>query len=302
MKILNIIIALFILSASSAFAQETIKGGGFTAGQSIIFDTEEEKAVTAPLEARQALSKMGIDKEAEITVVEDQHVGKYIKPTVENLSKLYWNKDALDLKNDTAIDNFLLINECPIYERFYSDDFEWLRVRKAARKMIAEKKDSFSSKFKMVVPIDLGRYDMTRKGFPLINNTKFLDLRRVDIGGNSSSADICGNERAIEGYPRNMILILSKPFNYDFVKLDEHIAQAYIVNQKYEPVERPRELRSKQFNRLAFARIRMSFHKYQGQTKGSDGQKRAIMFGKLEGIDIFEDANEKRLLTSIDLE
>jgi hypothetical protein len=300
MKILNIIAVLFLSLSFPSFAQEASNKTDFTAGQSIIFDIEEIKPQIQP-NGRQVLSRMNISEEAEITVTEDKHVGHYIAPTVKNLSRLYWNKNALDITSDTAIDNFLLINECPIYERFYSDDFEWLRVRKAARKMIKDKKDGFSDKFKMIVPIDLGRYDMKRKGFPLINSSAFLDLRRIEIGGNSSSADICGNQRKIEGYPRNMIMVLSKPFNYEFIELDEHVAQAYIIKQKYNPVDRPKELKNKSFNRLAFARMRISFDKYQGEAKGNDGQPRAIMFGRLEGIDIFEDAHEKHLLMSTDL-
>jgi hypothetical protein len=301
MKILNIIAVLLLIFNFPAHAEEKLKENNFTAGQSVIFDMESEKSAPAPQEAAEALSRMNIPEEAEVTVVQDQHAGNYISPTVQNFSRLYWNKDALSLSSDTAIDNFLLINECAMYERFFEDDFEWLRVREAARQMIEDKKDGFSSKFKMVIPIDLGRYDMQRKGFPLINNTAFLDLRRVEIGGNFGGADICGNNRIIEGYPRNAILILSKPFSYSFVELDEHVAQALIIKQKYEPAERPKELKNEIFNRLAFARMRISFDKYQGETRGVDNQPRAIMFGRLDGIDIFEDAREKNLLTSIDL-
>jgi len=152
----------------------------------------------------------------------------------------------------------------------------------------------------VTVPIDLGRYDQMRKGFPLINKTAFKDLRRVEIGGNSYSESICGNNGVIEHYPRNLILILNKPFTFDFVGLDEHIAQAYIIRQKYEQTLRPRELKNKEYDRLAYARIRITFSEYQGETKGRDNFPLGIMFGKLEGIDIFEDPVEKRLLASFD--
>lgn len=301
MKIFNFTAVLlsFLLISHQAKAQDALNESGMSAGQTIIFSGEEkaDEVVGDIIEP----PPMNIDREAEVTIIKDKYAGDYLQPTVENLSKLYWKKNALDIKNDAAIDNYLLINECPIYQRVHDDDFEWLRVQKAGRKMIEEQKAGFSDKFKMVIPIDLGRYDMQRKGFPLINNTSFLDLRRVEIGGNSTSTDICGNIGNIEHYPRNVILILSKPFSYDFIDLDEHIAQAYIIRQKYDPIIRPKELENADYNRLAFARMRISFDKYQGETKGIDGQRLAIMFGKLDGIDIFEDAAETQLLTSIDL-
>jgi hypothetical protein len=216
------------------------------------------------------------------------------------LSKLYWKKNALDLNQDKAIDNYLLINECDIYKQFYSDDFEWLRIRQAGRDMLKHSKDSFSDKIKVIVPVDLGRYSHEKKGFPLINDTAFLDLRRIEIGGNLANEKICDTNYDLEFYPKNIILILSKPFTFDFVKLDEHVAQAYIVQQKYNPIKVPHELKDKKYERLAFARIRITFRAYQGETRGADGYMRAIMFGNLDGIDIFEDINETRLLTSFD--
>jgi hypothetical protein len=290
---------------SVSYAQSNMDDSEFVAGQDITFEMEkkDELANEAEDAPRSGLMPL-LDnvEQQESTVIEDDYSGDYKQPTVANLSKLYWKKDALDLADNTAIDNFLLINECKIYKEFYEDDFEWLRVRKAARKMISENKDSFTDKYQIILPIDLGRYDMDGKGFPLINDTAFMDLRRIEIGGNSSNAEICGNNDTIKGYPRNVILVLSKPFQFDFLQLDEHIAQAYIIRQRYDPVKRPKNLRNKSFNRLAFARIRITFDKYHGNTKGIDGEPLAIMFGKLDGIDFFEDPHEKRLLKSINLE
>lgn len=307
MKIIYTIFSLVILLSpvNSAFAQSETNASSFMAGQNITFDTAEKmkKRAAEPVQAKAGLMPILDDVEKqEVTVLEDDYSGEYLRATFENLSKLYWKMDALELSDDKAIDNFLLINECDLYDQFYSDDFEWLRVRKAARQMIDNNKDSFSKKYKIILPVDLGRYDMERKGFPLVNGTSFLDLRRIEIGGNSTNTKVCGEDDDIENYPRNVILVLSKPFQFDFLELDEHIAQAYIIRQRYEPAERPKDLRGGDFNRLAFARIRITFDKYQGDTKDSGGDQVGIMFGRLDGIDIFEDPFEKRLLSSIDLD
>ena len=295
MKIFIFILTFIILPLSSAYAQGDT---GFTAGPNITFQTDEETNIEDAKPNSSALD--ALSKEAEITVIEDKHVGLYAKPTVQNISRLYWNKNALNIDNDLAIDNFMLINECDIYQKFYKDDFEWSRIREAGRKMLQENKESFSHKFKMIVPVDLGRYDMNRKGFPLINKTAFKDLRRIEIGGNSNNARLCGKVGAIDHYPRNLILILNKPFSYEFVELDEHIAQAYIIRQKYGIVKKPKELQNEKYDRLAFARVRITFSDYQGVTLGKNNFPLGIMFGQLDGIDIFEDAAEKRLLTSVD--
>lgn len=299
MKIFIFIAILISLSLpfQHSTAQEAMNETDFIAGSDITFDTSKnERAENETSNSEETK----ISQEAEVTVIEDKYAGDYVEPTLQNISKLYWNKNALLTTNDKAVDNFLLINECDIYQKFYKDDFEWGRIREAGRTMLEENKTDFPHKFKMLIPIDLGRYDMLRKGFPLINKTAFKDLRRVEIGGNSNRRKVCGEDHTIKHYPRNLILILNKPFSYEFVELDEHVAQAFIIRQKYEKVNRPKELKNKSFDRLAFARIRITFADYQGETRGSDNFPLAVMFGRLDGIDIFEDAGEKRLLTSVD--
>lgn len=285
MKILALL-TLIITVSLPAQAQEYLKRDDFNAGSDIELKFDDDEGVKSELSGN------------DVTIVKDEHKDAYVQPTLENISRLYWKKNALDIENNTAIDNFLLINECDIYEKFYNDDFEWIRVREAARDLIKEGREKFSHKFKVVVPVDLGRYDETRKGFPLINKTAFNGLRRVEIGGNATRENICGNDGVIENYPRNLILILNKPFTFDFIALDEHVAQALIVRHKYQEIDRPRELQNKEFNRLAYARMRITFSEFQGEAKGRDNAQLGVMFGKLDGIDIFEDPLEKRLLAS----
>lgn len=232
---LSLFVSCFLLSAAAPVrAQSTLSEDDFIAGSDIIFDTDEKHKFE---NEETATGKPVLPEEAEITITEDKYAGQYMEPTVENISKLYWKKNALALSNDIAIDNFMLINECDIYLKFYRDDFEWTRIREAGRKMLKENKNKFSHKFKMLIPIDLGRYDMMRKGFPLINKTAIKDLRRVEIGGNANNSKVCDTVGPIPHYPKNLILILNKPFSYEFVEFDEHVAQAFIVRQKYQEIE-----------------------------------------------------------------
>lgn len=238
----------------------------------------------------------------EITVLEDKYAEEYLPGTVPNLSQLYWRLHVFDVNDDRAVDNFMLINECEIYQNFHDDDFEWEDIRNAGRDMLKEKKSEFSTKFKFLMPIDLGKYDTEKGGFELISNTAFKNMRRIEISGNSMQRDICGYKGEIRDYPRNIILILNKPFNFEFLELDEHVAQAFILRKKYRTEREHRNYRNLDYDRLAFVRIRVTFSQYQGNIKGRDGNALAVLYGRLDGIDIFEDPTEKQLLTSIDYE
>jgi len=291
--ILTILFIASCLFSADTYAEEK---KSFKTPNSFQFDSEsfgDDK----PKEEK--IPQMFVTNEPEVTVVEDKYAGKYLTPSVANLSKLYWKKNTLDVNNDIAIDNFLLINECKLYTDYYTDDFEWKRIRNAARQMLENNKSSFSDRFKFMLPVELGRYDAERKGFPLENNTSFIDLRRVEMGGGDNSDEICGEKMNIDFYPRNIVLALSKPFNFDFLPVDEHVAQAFLIRRKYDDFKVNNSLRLRGFDRIAYARLRIKLSSYQGAAKGKDNSTLAVMFGEIEGIDFFEDPYEQKLLKSV---
>lgn len=252
--------------------------------------------VTSPI------SEDEVMQDTEVTVMKDNFAESgYVTPNMENLSKLYWKLNVFTLDNNSAIDNFLIINECDIYKNFFTDDFEWSNIRESTRAMLKEKIPSYSTQFKILVPIDLGRYDMQRGGFDLVSKTAFLNSRRIQVTSSNSAIPACAQKQrktGLEGYPPNVIMILNKPFTFDFVKVDEHVAQAFLLRKKYNRTPVPDELRNRGYQRIAYARMRVTFVRYQGTVRERNVDQ-AILYGKLDGIDIFEDPHEEMLLTSI---
>lgn len=244
-------------------------------------------------------SDIGLE-ESEVTVMKDDFAGsEYVTPNMQNLSKLYWRLGIFNPQDKTAIDNYLIINECDVYRNFFKDDFEWANVRKATQQMMAEQAATFPNQFKILVPIDLGRYDAARGGFDLVTKTAFVNSRRVQVTGGGSNFTGCGQKTDLPGYPSSVVLILNKPFTFNFIKVDEHVAQAFLLRKRYNTTPLPRELRSLGFQRPAYARMRVTFVRYQGTIDEMGGRKSAILYGTLDGIDVFEDLREEMLLNSI---
>ncbi len=292
MKQILFFTVLIILSFPFSLAAEEVEEDIFPQSAEVEKDIEQKKSQP---------SNKGVTSTLAGTIVEDKYAGQYQRATVQNISKLYWMKGKFDFDDDHAIDMFIFINECEFYKKNYRDDFKWAKIRAATRDMIKEYLPTYSDKFKIIVPIDLGRYDIEKKGFPLINKTAFEDLRRVHVGGNYQ--DVCGETHEITGYPRNISLILHKPFNYNFFNIDEHLAQGYILRNNENRAKLPPEfLRNKTYNRLAFARFRLHVVDYQDDIKEGADLLSALMFGKIEGVDIFERPDETGLLSSVDFD
>lgn len=287
--------AVFILPVASVLAQTN---EAYSVPLEIQSAQQTQLPQSKPMNAPQ--DETAIMQDTEVTVVEDKYGGdEYVTPNMQNLSRVYWRLGIFNQNDKKAIDNYLIINECDIYRNFYTDDFEWQNVRESTKDMLKEKSPLFADKFKVLVPIDLGRYDMERGGFEIVSNTSFENSRRIQVTGGLSNPVGCDQKDDLPGYPSQVILILNKPFTFNFIKVDEHVAQAFLLRKKYDRTPIPRELRNKGFQRLAFARMRVTFVRFQGIVEEYGGKRQAVLYGKLDGIDVFEDQSEEMLLTSI---
>ncbi len=245
-------------------------------------------------------SPLDLATEREVTIVRDEHGDDYTSPTLENLSQLYWKLGVFDLQDDVAIDNFLRINECGIYTAYSKDEFEWIEIRNATRDRIAKTMDQMTNKFKFLMPIYLGSYDPERGGFELVKNSGFPNLKRIEFVSPYLRKEVCNTIVEVPDYEKNILLILNEPLDYTFVEMDDHVAQAFILRKQQEAEETHDErVRMRRYQRQAYIRLRMTIHEYQGNIMGRtlDGNL-AILYGTLEGIDIFDDKDQKLLLAS----
>jgi hypothetical protein len=83
--------------------------------------------------------------------------------------------------------------------------------------------------------------------------------------------------------------------------MDEHVAQAYILRKKSEYSKLSDERRVRAYERDAYLRLRVTFSQYHGNLRGEQNQTMAILFGTIDGYEIFEDNGQKRLMVSVDL-
>jgi len=237
----------------------------------------------------------------EITILKDEYAGKYNISTLENLSKLYWRLGAFDMEDDMAVTNYIKINDCKIYSEYLNDDMEWNKILVVMKDYIKKNLHTFPLNYQFVLPLHLGRYDPERGGFPLIDKTGFLDVKRIEVDSIDYSRDICFDSHAIKDYPKSMTILLPEPFTLDFIKLDEHVAQAYILRKKSDYAKLSDQARLAQYEREAYLRLRVTFSQYHGNIRGEGLSTMSILYGKIDGYEIFEDSNQTRMMLSVNM-
>lgn len=257
------------------------------------------RATQQPLSEQQSLPP---EPDSEITILRDDFAGKYNQSTLENLAKLYWRLGAFDFEDTEAIGNYLKIVECKLYTEYINDDLEWREIVRTMKDHLVRHRESFPINFQFVLQLHLGRYDSEQGGFPLVDKTGFKNAKRIEVDSIDRSDGICYDFNPIKDYPKNVITVLQTPFTLDFVKLDEHVAQAYILRKKSEFSALPEERRVSSYERDAYLRLRVTFSQYHGNMRGELGALVSILHGRIDGYEIFEDVSQKRLMASVNLD
>jgi hypothetical protein len=237
--------------------------------------------------------------------IEDQYIKKtgtegkkdqYIPGTLTNLSKLYWAVGKFTVDDNVAIDNYLRINECPIVLQYYHNDFEWGKIREATRQYLLSHMAAFPRHFEIVQEINLGNYDQGKQQFEMARESQLVNILRIDseINNNKGFCDLTGGN--IPEYPRNMIVRLTRPLTITVVPVEPRLAELYVEQTRLVHQDLSALLQNLDYKREAYLRLKIRMTAYKETIHNSLGNDRAIIFGVLEGWEVYADDQLKKPL------
>jgi len=211
----------------------------------------------------------------------------YHATTMENLSRLYWALDMLDLKDDIAIEQFLFINDCDIFNRFSQDPDQWPQIKATTRDMVCKKKDEFATRFEILVPVSIGPLDKSGKQYSITPAISLNNVKQLDVADNAG-AEVCGSKEDMKSYPRSLLLNLAAPVSITSIpvtpELTEHLAA----------------LKTLQKAATAVLRLKVRVGKYI-DTQRINGSWHAVTTAALDGYELYNDSDETKLLFAQDL-
>ncbi len=223
--------------------------------------------------------------------------------TMENLSQLYWGLSRLDINNDTYIDNFLLINECDIYKDYIFHDFEWKKIQQGTRSYIKDNMKNFPLRFEFMQNINLGSYNMEKEEFDVIEDHKIKGIRRFYIDALDARNSICGESNVINGYPRGIILEISRPFDFQIMPLELEKAEKFITNklESFKKLQKQLQSQNNLFQmRDVYLVLKVKIFANQGSYIAPDTSRiKALVLGVLESVEVYADKEKTDLLYSI---
>jgi hypothetical protein len=218
----------------------------------------------------------------------------YVITSYDNLAKLYWALGMLKPDDQRAIDNFLLITECDLYQRFYHNDFEWIKIREATLNKIKKETPQYPMKFEIIIPIEFGRYDVDKQEFEVTPKTKIIDMRKLDFSHNPIIRPVCGVPGEIYGYPHNIIVALNRAFTLERVPVDPEIAELYIDETRDMNSLLPVNVQMPSYRRQAFLRLKVHITKYKETVYSISGDLRAVLFASIDGVEVYADSHKMK--------
>ena len=215
----------------------------------------------------------------------------YELPTMKKLSQLYWALSMNDIENNKHIDNYLMINECDIHKDYFGNELEWQYIRNSAKAFIKANKESFPQRFEFIQPIKLGEYDTEHNRFDILQKFRVEGVRRFEVLSTDHRMEICDQPaQDVEGYPRSLVIELSRPFTLTHLNVTPEIAEGFIKEKlkAYEGLHASAQNEENLYDtRIAYIvmKVKIFAGKEMGMTK--DGINVATVYGVLEGFDIY---------------
>ena len=107
---------------------------------------------------------------------------KYHEASLKNFAKTYWRFSKFEITDNKAIDDYMRINECDLYNEYFHNEFEWNGIREATRNFLKQNKKKFPDRYAFVQPISLGDYDFEEKEFEIVEEHALKGVKSFEIG------------------------------------------------------------------------------------------------------------------------
>lgn len=243
-----------------------------------------------------AIFSADLHAEAEFIVKKDRI---YEKPTMEELARLYWMLGALDIENNEHIDNYLLINECGIYKEYRNNEFEWAQIRESSRDFLKKNASTFARRLEFLQPLYLGEYNIEKEYFDIVPEFVKETSRRLEVLTKVHMSSVCEYVGEIEGYPKGLLIELTRPFGIDKIPVPKDKAQTYIT-AKLEDYNKLMDHQKTQKRLLesrdAYIWMQVRVFGFKGLEQIEEGYNLNAVFAVLEGLEVYADRDRKDLL------
>lgn len=157
-----------------------------------------------------------------------------------NISKALFKTGVLRANDPAAIDEYLRISHCGLFEQYGGNDIAWTRIRESQGIDLTTKIPSFSEYVEVEGELKLGSYDPLKGGFTFNPINAYENLSYINvIEINGGNLDICKDRRYRTFVPRvhplRLRARLQDPIDIRFIPIAQEQADALLQQLAARP-------------------------------------------------------------------
>lgn len=216
----------------------------------------------------------------------------YTPVSYKAMVALMWKYKVHDISDPNIMDDYLRIVNCPLYQKYGSDDFVWERIREGVRRDLSYFSSSIPDRFEIYAFMPIDKYDFKKNAFIIpeefaLDNAGAIQIPFFD---DSEFFNGCiGSDQQIKLFPRDIKFIADNKFSLLEIPVAPDKADEVLNNiQKYE-------YKNAKDQRILAVRFRIKINTIDAyEVTFSSSQLR--FKGELDEIAFFEDPERTKLV------
>ncbi len=210
-----------------------------------------------------------------------QDIGEgYARPTYKELVQTFILLNGYDINDSKIADEYGRVVYCKLYQKNFSNDIAWKRIRDQITTRAQKKKEYFRVKYEIISSFELGRYDFSKQYFPLDPKAVISNAGNISLFISGELKPDCSGREERSIVPSNITLDLSEPLTVTGFSVPADKVEKMMVR-----IEEAGNV-----DRRIYGRIRVIITDAEkGQSFSSQNFQQAVLKGRVTSVDFFID-------------
>lgn len=215
---------------------------------------------------------------------------RYVPANIENISDALFKKGILKTSDSAAVEEYIRIHYCGLYEQYQRDDFSWARIREGQTRDLEMRLTALPDGLEIANKLYLSQYDMASGQFGLLSSSALNNVGTIIAFVDASGfLNACDRPFVPRVHPLELSLKLDKPVTLSTIPMNHDAAKVLLADINARKMMEESEKRSV----LLVFRVRITG--VDPLAVATDPLHRTVM-GQLDDIRIYEGPNRKQLL------
>jgi len=214
----------------------------------------------------------------------------YAKPTYPELIQTLILMGGSDITNTKIADEYGRLVYCDLYEKDFSNDVLWEKIRDEIVARALQKKEYYRVKYEVTSIFYLDRYDFKNEYFPISKKTPIANVGTVNmLAPDDYRSDCTGQGVYSNLFPMTVVLQLNEPLTIQGFKLPKERVDKLIVRME----------EAGDMDRRVYGRMRMVVTDAKGIDFSQSNTAEVALNGKVISVDFFIDRELTKPIASI---